>query len=145
MSPEKDLQLASKYPLIFKSYSRSHKERPSEEPWGFECWDGWYDIIDALCSTMQRRTDWKKRTMTPEEVEEFQPRAFIVKSKFGGLRFDVFGGDDEIRGMVQLAETMSYKVCECCGNPGSRKGTGWIFTMCDPCWQKREEERQGTK
>ena len=145
MTPEKDLQLASKYPKIFKNFARSYQERPAAEAWGFECWDGWYDILDSLFNTIQSRVDWKGRTMAPEELAAYQPRAFIVKSKFGGLRVDIFGGDYEISGMVQMAESMSYKICECCGNPGSRKGNGWIFTMCDPCWEKRENEKQGAK
>ena len=79
--------------------------------------------------------------MTPEAFETYQPRAFIIKSKFGGLRFDIFGGDEETTGMIQMAEAMSYKICEHCGNAGSRKGEGWIFTLCDPCWEKKKESK----
>jgi hypothetical protein len=54
-----------------------------------------------------------------------------VKEKFGTLRFYYTGGDDEISGMVRMAESMSGVTCEECGNPGERRGSGWIYTACD--------------
>jgi hypothetical protein len=54
-----------------------------------------------------------------------------VKEKFGTLRFYYTGGDDEISGMVRMAESMSGVTCEECGNPGERRGGGWIYTACD--------------
>jgi hypothetical protein len=32
-----------------------------------------------------------------------------------------------------MAETLSYKTCEDCGNPGKTNHDGWIITLCDPC------------
>ena len=60
-----------------------------------------------------------------------------IKEKFGGLCFYYVGGDNEIRGMVRLAESMSYKICESCGtthNVGRTKG--WFYTVCKPCYDK---------
>jgi hypothetical protein len=55
-----------------------------------------------------------------------------VKEKFGGLRFYYDGGDDQIFGMVYLAENMSYKICEVCGNSGkSINNKGWVRTVCN--------------
>jgi len=54
-----------------------------------------------------------------------------VKEKFGGLRFYYDGGDDCIRGMASMAESMSYRTCEECGAPGKANSHGWISTLCD--------------
>jgi hypothetical protein len=51
MSPEKDKALVEKYPLIFANRHGDPKE--TLMCWGFECGDGWYNIIDNLCSLIQ--------------------------------------------------------------------------------------------
>jgi hypothetical protein len=67
------------------------------------------------------------------KVPESIPQVTLdqVKEKFGTLRFYYTGGDDEISGMVRMAESMSGVTCEECGNPGERRGSGWIYTACD--------------
>ena len=67
------------------------------------------------------------------KVPEIVPQVTVtqVKEKFGDLRFYYNGGDDEISGMVRMAESMSGCTCEECGNPGKRRGGGWIRTLCD--------------
>lgn len=60
-----------------------------------------------------------------------------IKEKFGGLRFYYHGGDDDIDGMVSLAESISYKICENCGSTKDIGYTkGWITTMCKDCYEK---------
>jgi hypothetical protein len=54
-----------------------------------------------------------------------------IKEKFGGLRFYYDGGDDEISGMVRMAEAWADHTCEDCGNKGERRSGGWIRTLCD--------------
>lgn len=54
-----------------------------------------------------------------------------IKEKFGGLRFYYDGGDDEISGMVRMAESWANHTCEECGNKGSHRSGGWIRTLCD--------------
>lgn len=60
-----------------------------------------------------------------------------VKEKFGGLRFYLGGVAveiaDEIFAIVDAAETMSYKICERCGDMGEPRKGGWIKTLCDKC------------
>lgn len=60
-----------------------------------------------------------------------------IKEKFGSLRFYYQGGDDEISGMVRMAESMSGVTCEECGAPGHQRGGGWIVTLCDEHAEKR--------
>jgi len=33
---------------------------------------------------------------------------------------------------------LSFKTCELCGKPGSRRGDGWVRTLCTPCEQLRD-------
>lgn len=54
-----------------------------------------------------------------------------IKEKFGGLRFYYQGGDEEIHGMVSMAEIWAGNVCEECGERGTRRSGGWVRTLCD--------------
>lgn len=134
MTEEKDRLLSERYPEIFKDHRRGARETPAS--FGFDCSDGWFDIIDALCKNIQDHLTHHRarRHMTNEEFEErVQVRAVQVKEKFGGLRFYVSGGDDYVRGAVAVAESMSYRICESCGDKGHRRSGGWVKTLCDKC------------
>lgn len=131
MSPEKEEQLCNKYPLIFNLQTI-----PPGTPnrwWGFECGDGWFNIIDSLCSCIQSYINQKNVTMNSEEKEEFQVTAVQVKEKFGGLRFYIYGGDENVQSMIRVAESISNKICEKCGAPGNKTRGGWIRTLCSTC------------
>lgn len=123
MSPELDKQLCEKYPKIF-----ADRNKPMTETamcWGFECGDGWYDLIDHLCGEIQWHLDKNAKKGTPQFV------ASQVKEKFGTLRFYGDGGDEKIRAFIWFAEGYSGKICETCGQPGKRRGQGWVYTACD--------------
>lgn len=98
------------------------------KPYGGVCaGEGWSDMIETLCADIQSYIDWRnKRGDKIEQVVVAQ-----IKEKFGGLRFYVDGGDEYTSGMISFAESMSLKICETCGKPGKRHGTGWIKTSCD--------------
>lgn len=136
MSPEKDLLLRQKYPKIFRS---SQHENDAVGIWGFECDDGWFELVDTLCGKIQSHIEWRsKNVQDADELEDLQVVAQQVKEKFGGLRFYVVGGDDITEAFISFAETMSLKICETCGNPGKQQSDrGWIHTACDPCFEKR--------
>jgi hypothetical protein len=94
---------------------------------GIACGRGWYNLIDKLCEELDVYPD----------IEAAQ-----VKEKFGGLRFyigpvskDHF---DKVYEIIAKYETLSMKTCEICGEKGSRKGDGWVRTMCDPCQTQRD-------
>jgi hypothetical protein len=133
MNEQLDKQLVEKYPKIFRN-----RYAPMNETamcWGFSHGDGWFNIIDTLCSNIQHHLDWVNRD--GEKVH--QVVAVQVKEKFGTLRFYYSGGDDEISGMVRMAESMSARTCEECGNPGKVRDGGWISTLCDEHAKGREE------
>lgn len=59
MSPERDKELVTKYPKIFKN--RYADMRTTAMCWGFECSAGWYNIIDKLCSNIQSHINFKRK------------------------------------------------------------------------------------
>jgi hypothetical protein len=146
MKEELDKQLCEKYPKIFKMRYASMQE--TAMCWGFPG-DGWYNIIDSACKIIQHHVDWKRKvepfaSMTDEEFDEIhQPVAAQVKEKFGGLRFYVDNCDDYVRGAVAVAESMSYRTCERCGDKAHRRSGGWITTLCDKCYSAREKTKVG--
>lgn len=143
MTPEKDAALCAKYPKIFRD--RNAPPTQTCMTWGFECSDGWYDVIDVLCAQIQAHVDSQIRSqqykiesgkLSQEDAipeDELQVVAVQVKEKFGGLRFYVNNADDRVYGMIDMASAMSYRICEQCGKPGAPGGTGWIETLCNEC------------
>ena len=59
MRQELDAALCAKYPKMFVNRNKSMQETCM--CWGFECGDGWYNIIDQLCGNIQRHIDWKEK------------------------------------------------------------------------------------
>jgi hypothetical protein len=188
MKQELDEALCAKYPKIFK-----YRHAPMTHTamcWGFECGDGWYNIIDVLCGNIQSHVDFKRKrraralqfnralkralagdtrplqmhftfggkgepdewaiemankAIVKAEFNEVPPpmpyiTASQVKEKFGGLRFYTNGYTDEVSGMIRMAEAMSYRTCEVCGNPGRSNNHGWISTLCDTHRLERGED-----
>lgn len=125
MSPELDKKLCEKYPKIFAN--RNGNPQETLMCWGFECGDGWYDLIDTLCGWLQFNTD--KNGHLPKYAS--QVVAVQVKEKFGGLRFYVEGASEVQYAAISFAEAMSYKICDVCGAPGKPSTGGWISTRCD--------------
>lgn len=154
MRKELDEKLCEKYPLIFRD--RNGDMSKTCMVWGMCCGDGWYNILDAMCANIQGHIDhsheqikwahkWNANVNDPnyvwtafvDRVERPIPEpveqvvAIQVKEKFGGLRFYYNGGDDHIQGVVNMAESMSYRTCEECGAPGKSNNEGWIRTLCE--------------
>ena len=53
-----------------------------------------------------------------------------VKEKFGTLRFYTHGTTDQQHAYINFAECMSARICEVCGDRGSRRGHMWVRTRC---------------
>ena len=125
MKPELQEQLYKKYPKIFKQKDLSMKETCM--CWGIETGDGWYNILDFLCSQIQKICDEKGK-----QVEAVQ-----VKEKYGTLRFYTHGYIPEVEKQIQYAEYESSKTCERCGSKKDVTQTeGWITTICKKCLEK---------
>lgn len=129
MSPDKDKALCAKYPKIFAN--RYADMRTTAMCWGFECGDGWYALIDALCARLQSMTDWN-----PNNARFPQVIATQVKEKYGGLRFYTEGCSEYQDGMIHMICALSERTCEVCGAPGKTQDDGWIRTLCKACITK---------
>lgn len=124
MTPELDKVLVEKYPKIFKD--RYGNMQQTAMCWGFETGDGWYQLIDRLCRSIQSHIDSNPHLNISQVV------AVQVKEKFATLRFYIRGGNEYINGMIAFAEAMSAKICERCGNHGKTLDDGgWYKTRCE--------------
>jgi len=89
---------------------------------GFECSDGWFQIIYDLSADLIRISQ-EKGCRPPIVVQ--------VKEKFGGLRFYIEGSNNEYQERISIAESLSHQTCEVCGRKGQTRRGGWIQTLCD--------------
>jgi hypothetical protein len=126
-----DDYLCNKYPKIF-----ADRNKPPTETcmcWGFSHQAGWFFLINYLCQSIQSYIDSYNKA-EPNSVP--QVVADQVKEKFGSLRFYFHGGNDEIHGMVLLAENLSYHICEKCGHFNAEvttQGKRWVRSLCPLC------------
>jgi len=109
--------------------------------YGFECDDGWYNLIDELC------------TKITELDKEKVVKAVQIKEKLGGLRFYIHGSfiidflgqaslemkDDskeqppkDVHDLIHAYQDRSYSICEVCGKPGQicMTQSHWYKTVC---------------
>ena len=93
--------------------------------WGFECQDGWFQLIWDLCEKLK--------------ASGFDKRVQQVKEKFGGLRFYVESATNEQWDIIRDAEILSYQTCEYCGEEGEIRNTSWMRTLCDKCFEESEK------
>jgi DNA-directed RNA polymerase subunit RPC12/RpoP len=132
MTQELDKKLCEKYPKIFAD--RHGDMRNTAMCWGICTGDGWYWLIDKLCSQLQWNTDYNN-----EDGRYPQVVASQVKEKFGDLRFYVKGASEVEHAIISWAETLSGNICERCGSTKDVTQTeGWIYTECPDCRFKRE-------
>ena len=124
MIEELELDLVKKDPKILRDYKGDMKVTCMA--WGFQCMDGWYDLLEQLMHDIQNYCDDEKVQVVVDQIKE----------KFGTLRFYYHTGDttddqyDHIRDIVKKAETASAKICEKCGALGELRGTHWLYTAC---------------
>ena len=96
----------------------------------FAVGNGWFPLIKELIEDLIS-LGWDKQTCQ-------------VKEKFGGLRFYINAGSDEIFDRIVKAESDSYEICETCGEKGElRKDMGWFFTLCDEHHQEKLDKKNG--
>ena len=139
MDQELENKLYEKYPQFFVNKDQTPMQSPM--CFGIETGNGWYEIISSLCWMIKQHEDnkeWRKKYLEendPEklkqEPEYFPVRFDQIKEKYGTLRVYFSGGDEYVEGLVSMAEAISGKICEVCGNKGKSSGGGWITTLCE--------------
>lgn len=125
MRPEREERLYTTYPRLLAELRERY---PADSVYkGIDCGDGWFDLVDVLCARIQERID-------SEGLEQVKVKR--IKEKFGTLRFIIFAqGDENIRGMIDLARALSERICERCGAPGVLR-RGPIATLCEAHWRE---------
>jgi len=136
--------LVEKYPLLFNV-----EPNTPFSGYGFECDNGWYNILDFALNLLYSEYDQADRYLkhvmaspqTPQTLENASqqfntakanlPTIAQIKEKWGSLRLYIDGGTDYHRGVVSMAEAMSCTICEHCGNSGTTHRRGWNKTLCD--------------
>lgn len=153
MKLELEQQLVTKYPKIFSDYGGNVKNTCMA--FGFECGDGWFNLIDTLCSSIQSHCDYINR-MYPQI--QIQVVAVQVKEKYGSLRFyldyhHADGLEDQemekfhktclfIDGMIYMAESMSERNCGQCGASFQLdRNQPFPHSICDACQTIIDDER----
>jgi hypothetical protein len=84
---------------------------------GFECGDGWFNILWGLCVELEPLVAELER----ETGERFS--VVQVKEKFGTLRFYVSQHTGAIDERIEAAALEALRTCEVCGRPGSQGDT----------------------
>ncbi len=107
MTPALDALLCQRHPQLFQH--RHADPQTCAMGWGLQCGDGWFDLIDILCESLQQET---------EHGDAPQAVAMQVKQKWGRLRFSVESATERQQAMIDLAEALSARLCEQCGKPG---------------------------
>ena len=116
MNSEHSKYLVKTFPTLYQNYGGDMRETCM--CWGFECGDGWFDLIKELS----------------EKLEPLGIVAAQVKEKFGSLRFYTMGEPieiaDKVDALIDKAEDKSLETCEVCGEPGELNDGGWLSVRC---------------
>lgn len=147
MKLELEQQLVKTYPKIFSQYGGDPKQTCMA--FGFECGDGWFDLIDTICEAIQNHNEHMNR-LWPNL--KFRVVAVQVKEKYGTLRFynEFIYADGleecdrdklenyikQVNGMISFAEFMSGRICEVCGQKGSLDRSSFPRCRCKECENK---------
>lgn len=150
-------KLFADFPKLYRHAENSR----SAMQFGFECGDGWFDLVYQLSNDIEAEA--KKLGIDPQS--EAWPRALQVKEKFGTLKFYCDAGEptpagglepeqaggllslrpwpgiQTIRALIANAEKQSAKNCEDCGGVGKLHRDGWWRVVCDKCDLERAKGR----
>ena len=102
-------QLIIEYPEFFS------------ESFIIECGEGWYDLLYSMLFSLKHHQNNIQtiQKLYPERHIEYSSLKFLqIKEKFGCLRVYASGGDFYCRGVIDMTEHLSSKVCEITGSKG---------------------------
>jgi len=85
MKQELDKLLCERYPKMMVNRNKNMQETCM--CWGFECGDGWFNILDQLMGSIQHHIDWKEK----QRVGAIKYNEMAAQAKAGN--FDLFEED----------------------------------------------------
>lgn len=124
---------------LVKDFPNLYRHRKNESYciwWGIAVGDGWEPMIRELSAKLEALI------VALPKRQQAKYFATQVKEKFGGLRFYMSKATDEMRALLDEAETKSFETCESCGSPGTLRRGSWITVACDPCEEKRKAAKK---
>jgi hypothetical protein len=136
MNQKLDKYLVKKCPTLFADRYKSMRETCM--CWGFDCGDGWYDLLKEACFALEPIMAALK-AKDPEGWSFGYYRASQIKEKYGTLRFYLSGNTPETDAIIDKAERRSSVTCEQCGKPGKMRGRGWLYTACNRHTKKEDK------
>jgi hypothetical protein len=126
MNEENTKKLYENYPKLYMN----------QLPYGFECGNGWYRLIDRLSNRLEHLIIHEE-SLNPHQEE--QAYAEQVKKKFGELSFYMSRVTDKMYDAIEQACKDSAKICEMCGNDGKIIMINrWPSCLCDNCHQEKK-------
>jgi len=132
--------------MMVKTFPELYKNPAKRSPFqcdGFANPPGWNELIYNLSKEITDYVKERKRLGDRGIGEWFEsdvkfPTVLQIKSKFGGLRYYIGGGDKQINNFIDTAEEISYKTCENCGSMEYVTTEGaWLTTLCKKCREKK--------
>lgn len=92
-----------------------------QSTFGFECNDGWANLIEATLRLTQQHA----------ELKALDVKVTQAKEKFGQLRIYHSESDEVIGSVFEIAQLASSCICELCGKPGEVVSLeGWLVARC---------------
>jgi hypothetical protein len=85
MKQELDKLLCEKYPKMMVNRNKNMQETCM--CWGFECGDGWFNILDQLMGNIQHHIDWKEK----QRIGAIKYNEMATQAKAGN--FEMFEED----------------------------------------------------
>jgi len=107
LAPDLTEKLYVAFPHLYRGRHKPMDE--SSMVWGFECGDGWFQLLYELSQEL---------SAYQAEHPELDFAVDQVKSKFGSLRFHLSGGDAITEEMIEAACQRASVTCELTGKPG---------------------------
>lgn len=131
--------LRNKFGLMVPEYNYQRNE-------GIHVRDGWHQLLEEMFGCIKHHEeqlkisdDYRKKVGMEPLSTDYDPVEILqVKEKFGGMRCYFRGGDQYTAGVIQMAEVMSFRICDVCGNKGEVRDLSWMRTLCD----KHHEEKR---
>jgi hypothetical protein len=123
MKAELEERLFKEFPTLYSG--RNEPITQNLMGFGFECGDGWFDILWRLSKILSS--------------VDLEAKALQVKEKFGTLHFYA-DCNAAAQDAIDRAEMESAKTCEMCGShigTKIRSYTGWYATLCAACDRSR--------